>query len=87
MEELPLSHRRLTIELSTEQINWMKSLPYGMRKPVMQAVVGDLMEACGNSDRSKYDLLAAIVARRLVMKAEGDRLVLHNVTQENGTQA
>lgn len=83
-EELPLSHRRLTIELTTEQIRFFKSLPYGSRKPLLQAVVDDLIEAC---KANKFEVIGAIVARRLTLKMEVNRLMLHNATEEGPQNA
>ena len=83
-EELPLNNRRLTIELTTEQVRFFKSLPYGSRKPLLQAVVDDLIAACKDK---KYEVIGAIVARRLTLELEVNRLMLHNATEEGTTNA
>lgn len=83
-EELPLNNRRLTIELTTEQVRFFHNLPYGSRKPLMQAVVDDLIEAC---KEKKFEVIGAIIARRLQFQVEVNRLMLHNATEEGTTNA
>lgn len=66
---MPDELKRLTVGVRPDQADWLQALPYGLKQPLFQALIDDLMEACSikhpDGTSAKYDIIGAYVNRTL----------------------
>ena len=66
------NYRRLSVAIREDQMNWLESLPYGMKQPLFQALIDDLITACSVKNQhgvpAKFEILGAFVNRTLTLR-------------------
>ena len=79
--------RRLSVAIRADQMNWLESLPYGMKQPLFQALIDDLIQACSVKNKdgtsAKFEVLGAFVNRTLTLRDLSPTISCSNFEREN----